>query len=105
MGKTKREEQHKGGKARREQGEEMTFSLREKVQEATEGKVFGPECVVCHEAIDVRSNRKNGNITQGFAHEECLPWAERDERDAAIAEDAEQIETEELLAQLTGMSK
>ncbi|MFA5750647.1 MAG: hypothetical protein WC895_05560 [Candidatus Shapirobacteria bacterium] len=83
----------------------MTFSLRDAVKEATEGKVFGPECVHCHEPIDTVSNRKNGNITQGFIHVDCYAWAEKKERDEAAAETDEAIELErELLLQL-GLQK
>lgn len=48
----------------------------------------GPACVCCGEPIDTRSNRNNGNVTQGWAHEDCLPYAEKAERDLAEAEPA-----------------
>jgi hypothetical protein len=50
--------------------------------------VAGPICLSCGEPIDVRSTRANGNVSQGWVHGGCLPWAEAAERSMAELEPA-----------------
>ena len=111
MGKTNSGKQHGGRNTNKKidhnesrTDESLTFSLRETVKDATAGKVFGPECVFCHEAIDTRSDRKNGNITQGWIHRDCTPWATQEMYLAVEAE--EQVdETAALVAELEAANK
>ena len=99
-----------GGKFNADDGE-LRQGLRSKLLDVV-GPVVGPPCLVCGEPIDTRSSRQNGNVVQGWVHEDwssgppkrsCLMTAENMEHDLA-ENDELAAEAAELEAMLKGGS-